>query len=125
MNVKKLQKPLKARFEIEGASNNAERLIAGEMLLNTYNLTCDIVNNGGIDKFNSEWDRLRADATDDEYDKAYCRYFKSIADGIVDIIAKAHFYKTVYKLKERHPCILNPEQGYCTIYGYKETRKES
>lgn len=119
-----ISKPLKARYVIEGVTDQIELQMAGDILMKIYNIMCDIVNNGGIQKFNEEWDRLHPNWVyndelddDDPYYRAYERYIKSVADKI----SEASRYKgTTYKLREHEPVLLNFNEGYFVMYGYKE-----
>lgn len=116
-------KPLRAKFEIEGATTDFELKCAGEILLKIYNLACDIANNGGVERFNSEWDALHPDwdykdeERQEEYIGAYECYFKSVADIISNQIRTNG---VTYKLREAEPVLINFDQGYFTVYGYKE-----
>lgn len=116
-------KPLRAKFEIEGTTTDFELKCAGEILLKIYNLACDIANNGGVERFNSEWDTLHPDwdykdeERQEEYIGAYERYFKSVAD---DISNQIRTNGVTYKLREAEPVLINFDQGYFTVYGYKE-----
>lgn len=117
-------KPLVAKYEIEGITDPLELRLAGDILLRIYNVMCDIVNSGGIDQFNQEWDRLHPDwvytdqlEDDDPYLRAYERYVKSIADEISE---KVRSNGLTYKLREHENCLINFDEGYFTLYGYKE-----
>lgn len=117
------EKPLRAIFEVSGVTSEWEARNAGEILLKIYNLACDIVNNGGIERFNSEWDALhpgwnyRDEERQEEYIGAYEHYFKSIADNISEQVRTAG---VTYKLREEEPVTINFDEGYFTVYGYKE-----
>lgn len=117
-------KPLCAKFEIEGVVNEAEKKMAGEILLRIYNLATKVVNNGGIERFNTEWYETHPDwdnrdeYRNEVYTKAYYSYFKRVADEFSDKVRSDG--GLTYKLREFEPCLINFEQGYVTIYGYKE-----
>lgn len=117
------EKPLKAKFEIEGVTTDFELKCAGEILLKIYNLACNIANDGGVERFNSEWDALhpnwdyKDEERQEEYIGAYERYFKSVAD---DISNQIRTNGVTYKLREAEPVLINFDQGYFTVYGYKE-----
>ena len=117
------EKPLKAKFEIEGVTTDFELKCAGEILLKIYNLACNIANDGGVERFNSEWDALhpnwdyKDEERQEEYIGAYERYFKSVADIISNQIRTNG---VTYKLREAEPVLINFDQGYFTVYGYKE-----
>lgn len=114
-------KPLKKRTVIEGVTDETEKRMASEILFNIYNLASDIVNNGGIDKFNSEWKDKHPDwdyhdeTRQEEYVKAYESYFKQVADMVANSIGSP------YKLKESNPCLIHFEEGWFKISGYKES----
>ena len=117
------EKPLRAIFEVEGITDEWEVRSAGEILLKIYNLACNIANNGGIEQFNSEWDALhptydyKDEEQHEEYIGAYERYFKSIADSISE---QVRTLGVTYKLREEEPVTINFDEGYFTVYGYKE-----
>lgn len=113
-----ISKPLRVRYEIEGVSTLIETCLAGPILLKVYNLACDIVNNGGIEQFNKEWDDTHPDDSDDEYVRAYERYFKWVADRISDMVRSES--GLTCKLREHEPCLINFDEGYFTLYGYIE-----
>ena len=113
-----INKPLRVKYEIKSVSSDLELYLAGPILLRIYNLACDIVNNGGIEQFNKEWDDTHPDDSDDEYDRAYERYFKGVADRISDMVRSESGFTC--KLREHNPCLINFDEGYFTLYGYIE-----
>lgn len=114
-----INKPLRMEYEIEGISNEIEGMIAGRILFEIYNLASYIANNGGIAEFNAEWNVAHPDGVYDqeEYESAYEHYFKQIADDISDMTRTGNM---TYKLRETEPIIINFNEGYFKIHGYKE-----
>jgi hypothetical protein len=118
-------KALRAKYEIEGVSDYISKLLIGPVLLEIYNLACTIVNNGGVEQFNSEYKKSHSKEEmhedNDEYIEAFEHYFKGIADKISDK------YRTkdgvTYKLREHEPILINFDKGYFTVYGYVENLK--
>lgn len=113
----------RAEFEIEGVTNDLERKLAGEYLLAVYNRTADFMNDGGIDMFHKMWDSLHPDTdskchNNDEYVNAYDRFFKSVADDIVNKTLPD--IKKAYRLRTYEPVIIDPANGRIIVYGYKE-----
>lgn len=112
-------KPLRRRIEIEGVEDQ-EIKIAGDILFNIYNMAADIVNNGGIKQFNSNWNDSHPnwdyndESRQDEYIGAYELYFKQVADMVANSIGSP------YKLVVKEPCLINFTEGYFIIRGYKE-----
>lgn len=118
MNTVIENKPLKAKYCVEGANSELECVMAGEILVKLYNVTCNHVNNGGIEKFNSDWKESHGDDYDqDEYIEAYERYFKEIADMYSELVRTGGM---TIKLRENEPVLLNYKEGYCEIHGYIE-----
>ena len=112
---------LRAELEIEGVTNKLERDLAGMYLISVYNRAADFMNEKGIDMFHSLWDSIHPDEEngfdDDEYTRAYDRFFKSVTD---DIINKTLPEGPVYRLRTYEPLIVNPANGCFVLYGYKE-----
>lgn len=114
-----INKPLRMEYEIEGISNEIEGMLASKILFEIYNLAANIANNGGIAEFNAEWNVKHPDGVydQDEYEAAYEHYFKEVADYISDTTRAGNF---TYKLRETEPIIINFNEGYFKIHGYKE-----
>lgn len=119
-----LNKPLKARYEIEGVTNKLELEMAGKILLETYDVAAKIMNSGGIDWFNGMWKVMHPNwkytgEADDDYTKSYERLFKYVADELSEA---TRVNGLAYKLRESEPCLINFNEGYFTIYGYKDKK---
>ena len=119
-------KPLTAIYEIEGITNEYEKNVAGDVLMKIYNMAADIVNNGGIDEFNRTWKLIhpnwnyKDESKQDEYMKAYDRYFKQVADMISESVRTPS--GLTYKLRETECCLINFKKGYLKLYGYKDQK---
>lgn len=113
-------KPLRKRIEIDGVTDERELKMAGDILFNIYNIAADIVNKGGIEQFNSDWNdkhpnwNYNDETRQDEYIGAYELYFKQVADMVANSMGSQ------YKLKEHESCLINFEEGWFKIRGYKE-----
>lgn len=112
---------LRAEFKIKGVTNDLERKLAGTYLLSVYNRAMNFMNERGIDMFHALWDSIHSDeddrTDDDEYVKAYDRFFKSVTD---DIINKTLPDGKVYRLRTYEPLLIFPAKGCFVLYGYKE-----
>ena len=114
-------KLFKRRIEIDGVVDDLELKMAGDVLFYIYNKAASIVNNGGVEQFNSNWaDKhpnwdYKDESRQDEYIGTYEHYFKQIADIVANDIGSP------YKLKENEPCLINPKEGWFVIRGYTES----
>ena len=118
MKIEDLNKPLTARYHVEGVNDEFECVMAGEILVKLYNIVCTHMNDlGGIELFNSMWKESHGDDYDqDEYIRAYDRYFKRVADFYAELARSPE--GMAIKLREEEPVLLNFEEGYCEIFGY-------
>lgn len=77
--------------------------------MEVYNQTATLMNNGIIEMFNSSFTDDKRQG--DEYINAYEKLFKMVSDKIAS--------DTPYRLREHNPILLNFNEGYVTVYGYK------
>lgn len=119
-----LNKPLKARYAIEGVEDETELKLASKILFKVYDGAVKIMNKGGIDWFNMMWETIHPDwvytgESDDDYFKSYERLFKYVANELSETVRTDGL---TYKLRENEPCLLNFKEGYFIIYGYKDQK---
>jgi len=120
MTYEELTKPMVMRYEVTGCSHPVEEEGAARILLRIYNLTADRMNNGGIELFNSAWNKVHPNSwTSKEYDEAYEDYFKAAADVFSELVRSGGL---TYKLRKNEPVILNPKEGWFKIFGYKDQK---
>lgn len=110
-------KPLRKEIFINEVKVNGESEI-GELLYKIYDMMADIINNGGVKKFNTDWEKEYPnwdyfdESRQDEYIGAYEHYCKGIADFIAEVMGAP------VRLREHEPCLINFKEGWFRIFGY-------
>ena len=120
MTAVNYNKPLKAKYVIEGVTDENEMRLAEEILFRVYDIAAKIINNGGVEWFNCMWKTIHPRGeTGDEYHESYEKLFKYVADEVSEV---CRVNGIAYKLRENEPCLINFEAGYFIIYGYKDAK---
>ena len=122
MDTKTLSKPIPFTFEIEGATW-LEELFVKDAFMAVYNGMCEITNGGGIDEFNSVFEKYYPDEAgcNDSLDNAYAtlsfRVNKEIADKLSPILGMLPTGRCVY-LDPEEPITIAGDfsKGWC--HGY-------
>lgn len=113
------------RFDIKGL-RPFERAWAEQALFSVYNGTVELMNNGGIDKYNADWDcrHPEKDSTtvlEDEYTSEYEKLFKMEADKVALKQGKLPMFRRIAKLREFEPVIFTKDLKSGVLSGYVES----
>jgi len=108
----------KVRFEIDGG-DDLNRDFLSKRMMALYSVTADVMNNGGIEAFNANYDNLTEYPMDVEiYDWLYDRCFAELANKIADAYsAKLPGGRMLY-LCERSAFVFDPETEVTVMKGY-------